>query len=102
MLPRDPPQDPVHEPARLVGGISLRQRDRLVDRHLDRHLAAVELEDPDPQDVSLQRAEPVRRPPLGGGREPCVQLVSLRRDSLGVPLSTAALTTAPLLRLRRA
>ena len=39
------PEDPVHEPSRLVGRVALRERDRLVDRDLDRHLAAVELVD---------------------------------------------------------
>ena len=35
-LLRDRPQDPVHEPARVLGRVALRQRDRLVDRHLER------------------------------------------------------------------
>ena len=48
--------------------------DRLVDRDLVRHVAAVELVDRDPQRASLDDAEPVGRPALGGSGDPLVEL----------------------------
>src|SRR5207247_2633494 len=49
----------VDELPRVLGGVALRERDRLVDCHLRRHLAAVELQDRHAQDVALQGPEPV-------------------------------------------
>ena len=54
-----PPEDPVHEPRTLVGRVALGEADRLVDRDLGRHLAAVELADRDAQRAPLDGAEPV-------------------------------------------
>src|SRR5262249_7108636 len=81
-LPLDRAEDAVHELARLVRGVALGEGDRLVDRDLGRHLAAVELGDRDAERAALDRAEPVGRPALRGGRDPLVQL---RRGGGGGP-----------------
>ena len=46
----------------------LAKRDRLVDRDLGRHLAAVELVDRDAERAALDDAEPVGRPALATRR----------------------------------
>ena len=43
----------------------------------------LELVHPDPQHVSLERAEPVRRPPLRGLRDAAVELFGPAADRLG-------------------
>ena len=64
-LSGDRAEDAVHEPARVLGRVALRQRDRLVDRHLERDRTFFELVDADAEDVPLQRAELLRRPVAG-------------------------------------
>src|SRR5439155_10113852 len=63
-LARDPPEDPVHEPAGVLGRITLRQRDRLADRHLDGDRTVRELVDANPEHVPLDDSHPVGRPVL--------------------------------------
>src|SRR5439155_23620712 len=57
LLSLDPSKDAVHEPPRVFGGVALRERDRLVDHDLGRHLAAIELVDRDPQRAALPGAQ---------------------------------------------
>ncbi len=78
-------QDAVHEPRSVLGCIPLRERDRLVDRHLGRHLVGLELVDGDAKRAPLHHAEPVGRPPLGRGGDPRVELGRAPRDRLRDP-----------------
>src|SRR5207253_6887744 len=85
LLSLDPSKDAVHEPPRVFGGVALRERDRLVDHDLGRHLAAIELVDRDPQRAALDRAEPVGGPVVRRGRDPLVELRRARGGLLREP-----------------
>src|SRR5436190_15367647 len=82
-LLRDAAEDAIYEAPGVLGGVALRERNGLVDRHLERHLAAVELEDREPEDVPLQRAEPVCGPLVGGLRDAPVELLAPLDDGFG-------------------
>src|SRR5919201_4427307 len=84
-LLHDPPQYPVHEPSRVLRGVALRERDRLVDRHLDGDLAAVELQDREPQDVALERTEAVGGPLVRGFCDAAGRILVPLYDGLGEP-----------------
>ena len=85
-LPHDPPEDPVHQSRRVLGCIPLRERHRLVEHDLDRHLALVELLERDAEDVPLDGAEPVGGPVVGRGRDPRVELLRVRGHGVREPL----------------
>src|SRR5262249_27480218 len=82
-LPDDSPEDPVHEPRRVLCRIALRERNRFVDRDLVRNLVAVELVDRDAEDVPLDRAESLGRPSFGRVSDAAVELRRVCRDLLG-------------------
>ena len=81
-----PPAQPsrgFRSPAcRVLGCIPLRERHRLVEDDLDRHLALVELLERDAEDVPLDGAEPVGRPVVGGVGDARVELLRVRGDGL--------------------
>src|SRR5690349_19543182 len=79
----DPAENAVHKSSSIFRGVALGKGDGLVDRHLRRHVAAVELEDRHAQDVALEGAEAVGRPLVGGGGDARVELRVLRDDGLG-------------------
>src|SRR6266508_2881859 len=81
-LPNDAPEDPIHQAARILGGVTLRERDRLVDRRLERHVAAFQLPEGDPEDVSLEGAEPVGAPFARSIVDAGVELGCLARDGV--------------------
>src|SRR5207253_412343 len=62
-LPVDAVEDAVDEPSRLARRILLGEGDGLVDHDTRRDLSRVELVDGDAEDVPLDGAEPVGRPP---------------------------------------
>src|SRR5581483_8113179 len=82
LLAHDPTEDPVDELRCVHGRIPLRERDRLVEDDLHRHLALVELLERDAEDVALDRAEPVGGPVDGRLGDPRVELVRARGDGL--------------------
>src|SRR5581483_3895219 len=83
---RDCAEDAVHQPAGVLRRVALREADGFVDRHFQRDRTFFELEDADAQDVPLQRAELLRGPVAGDGRDLLVQLVRPLGDLLGEPL----------------
>src|SRR5262249_27773822 len=72
-LPHQLPQDPVHQPATILGCVPLRKRDRLVEDDLDRHLPLVELLERDTEHVALDCTQAISSPVVGGGRDARVE-----------------------------
>src|SRR3954467_4852535 len=82
-LPHDAPKDAVYEARRVVGGVALGQRDRFVDRNFIGYLVPVELVERNPEDVALDRAEAIGRPPFRRGGDPLVELGRSCRYGVG-------------------
>src|SRR5262249_18028612 len=82
-LPHELAQDPVHQPRSILGCIPLRERHRLGEDDLDRHLPLVELLEGDAEDVALDSAEAVCRPVVGGGRDPRVEHAGMLGHRIG-------------------
>src|SRR5436190_3418523 len=82
-LPRDPSENPVHQPSCLLSRVPLRECDSFVDDDLERDACLLELVGRDAEDVPLDGAEPVGRPLLRGLGDAAVELVDARRHGFG-------------------
>ena len=82
-LADDSPEDPVHQPTRLLRRVALGERDSFVDYDLEWDAALVELVDRQTKDVPLDRPEPVGRPAFRGGGDPAVELLDACGDRIG-------------------
>jgi hypothetical protein len=77
------PQDAVDELGRVVGCVALGEFDRLVDRDLRRHLAAIELLDRYAQRAPFDDTQAVGGPGVGRCGDPLVELGGMSRGFLG-------------------
>src|SRR6266446_7051252 len=78
LLPLDSSENAVHEFGPVVGCVPLRECDRLIDRDLGRHLAAVELADCNTECAALDDTEAVCSPSIRGGGDAFVELCRMR------------------------
>src|SRR5207245_2338770 len=85
LLSLEVPENPVHERRRVLRRVPLGQNDSLVDRHLVRHRSLLELVDAYPQNVALERTEPVGGPGVRRRRDPLVEMLRLLGDRAGEP-----------------
>jgi hypothetical protein len=80
---RDVAEDPVHEPAGVLGGQLLCRLHRLVDGCAGRRVGLMEqFEAGDPKDRPVERGHPVDRPLLRGAFQELVDLGPVRRNAL--------------------
>src|SRR3954451_9591726 len=74
----DAAEHAVDEPSRVVGGVALRQVDRLADGDAEGDLGTpAELEDGDAQEVAVDDRHPVDRPAVGELGDDGVDLVTV-------------------------